>query len=493
MKMKKIVAILLSLVVSIPLFACQNQPANSTSAATSQSLNTSSSNELNLYIYETYNVDKYLNEAIALFEKSHPGTKVNLIPFSSMPEEKSTGESKTSINDPNAKAQNDYISRVNTELMTGGGPDILAMDVLPYYKYAESGLLEDITPYMENDSEFNSDDYFQNILDVAKYNGKQYMLPIDYSFDYAVYNKSNLSQAAQDQVKQQNTHTIQELVDIGKDDLASGTNNASKMFALLSGSGLGTSMTNETFLFPWLLNMNYNSFVDFAKKQASFNDGRFAALLNTVQEYTEKNYIYPLDQQNKFMGFEAPSSMFRFLNDTMLYQSLYPDMPVYGSYSSSVGFPSTNESVAGVLASEEKNVTFSYMAQAYAINANSKNKQLAWEFLKLLASVEMQSSQTLIARPINTKALENQSIYTVTGYTYKELGEQKIPANMQSTYDSYVAAQKEYIGAINTYTMRDTVIDYLIQTETASFFDGTKTAEQVASDLQTKVEMYLNE
>ena len=35
----------------------------------------------------------------------------------------------------------DYINMINTELMSGCGPDILAMDILPFYEYARNGPL----------------------------------------------------------------------------------------------------------------------------------------------------------------------------------------------------------------------------------------------------------------------------------------------------------------------------------------------------------------
>lgn len=443
---------------------------------------------LNLYVYDSYNIDKYLNEAVQRFESDNPGTKINITPFSSMPDVKSSGDTQVANNDPNTKAKSDYINRVNTELMSGEGPDILAMDVLPYHRYAEGGLLEDIGEYIKNDKEFKQEDYFENILNATKYNGKQYMMPIDYSFDYIVYNKNRLGNAGQKQLSKE-SYTIDDLVKIG----TSANETKSKFFALLSGSGLGTSMDTSTYMFPWLLNMNYNNFVNIAEKKSNFDDGQFAQLLETVNDYTSKGYIYPLSDQDKFMGAEAPESTFRLLNDSLFYQSLYPKMPLYGSINSSVGFPSPDEVVTGVLKSNDEKVSFSYLAQSYAINKNSKNKELAWKFIKFLASEDMQSSTNLIARPINIKALENQSVYTVTGRTSKEIQIDSLPIEYQSVYKNYVEKQKKYIGAINSYTMRDAVVDYLIQKETKDYFDGKKTVEQTVANLQEKVQRYLNE
>lgn len=488
---KKIKYILLTCFLLVFLVACQNKEKD-TSEKTEKTEKNSQEEALDIYLYETYNVDKYLNEAIAKFESENPGKKVNLIPVSSMPEVKENDSTKTALSDPNVKEKTDYISHVNTELMTGGGPDILAMDVLPYYKYAQSGLIEDLGEYMKNDDSFKSEEYFTNILDATKYDGKQFMFPIEFSFEYIVYNTKVMDTKSQEKMNK-NVYTFDDLVSIGAPNLQNDRTKKFKLFALLSGSGFGTSMDSYTFLFPWLLDMNYNTFVNSVDKKANFNDGQFASLLEMVKEYTDMGFIFPINEQNQFMGATAPNSAFRLLNDTLFYQSLYPEIPKYGSWSSSVGFPSTDERVAGVLGNKNGKVSFSHLDQSYAINSNSKNKELAWKFLKFLASEKMQSSRNLITQPINSKALENQSVYTVTGFTFDELANHEISTENKATYNDYIEKQKKYISEINTYTKRDATIDYLIQTEVASFFDGSKSATQVASELQSKVQMYLNE
>jgi hypothetical protein len=57
----------------------------------------------------------------------------------------------------------------------------------------------------------------------------------------------------------------------------------------------------------------------------------------------------------------------------------------------------------------------------------------------------------------------------------------------------YNEAVKQLSGQIDAYVMRDTVVDDMIAAEVEYFFEGSKTAAEVADVLQNKVDLYLNE
>jgi ABC-type glycerol-3-phosphate transport system substrate-binding protein len=106
---------------------------------------------------------------------------------------------------------------------------------------------------------------------------------------------------------------------------------------------------------------------------------------------------------------------------------------------SSSAFPLPDiDEIAGLLTNEAGQAAFRCY-QSYGMNANSKNKTLAWEFIKFMLSEEMQQSLNLLGFPVNNAALIENSKVNMTkipnyapqddgGYTvdgYHELSDEK--------------------------------------------------------------------
>lgn len=71
-------------------------------------------------------------------------------------------------------------------MMAGNGPDIILFDhvssrYLDIYKTQDAGTLADLTELMEGDEEFERSLYFERVLDAAKRNGKQYVIPLQFT------------------------------------------------------------------------------------------------------------------------------------------------------------------------------------------------------------------------------------------------------------------------------------------------------------------------
>ena len=166
--------------------------------------------------------ERYLNEAAYLFEFDHPGTTVN-VGQSRMLESDSFGTSDSPMQgvmeSPEYVATLDYISRINTELMSGKGPDIIAIDVLPYYKYAASGYLEDLRLYMDADEDFDISDYRRDIIEAAEYNSGQYMLPTGFWFQFLTFDNTKVSAAAAAAMRGKIGFTYWEYMDMIHDQL----------------------------------------------------------------------------------------------------------------------------------------------------------------------------------------------------------------------------------------------------------------------------------
>ena len=83
-----------------------------------------------------------------------------------------------------------YDSKILTRVAGGAAPDVIATEVDYFVTFASKGVLEDLTPYAQNDPQFSKDAFFPTILDRFTVDGKIYALPRDVApFACVFYNK----------------------------------------------------------------------------------------------------------------------------------------------------------------------------------------------------------------------------------------------------------------------------------------------------------------
>ena len=76
-------------------------------------------------------------------------------------------------------ADEEFDTRIETEIPAGKGPDVLFAYSLPdIYKTIETGIFEDLSPYMARDEEFRPEDYY-DVLDAGLLNGIRGFLPVE--------------------------------------------------------------------------------------------------------------------------------------------------------------------------------------------------------------------------------------------------------------------------------------------------------------------------
>lgn len=78
-----------------------------------------------------------------------------------------------------AKAREDAVKKLNTELMAGKGPDVIIMDGLPVKSYEEKGILKDLKPHI--DSLTGDAVLLPNIVEAFNHGGSVYMMPVTFT------------------------------------------------------------------------------------------------------------------------------------------------------------------------------------------------------------------------------------------------------------------------------------------------------------------------
>lgn len=509
--MKKITSAFLAAMIAIQLTGCSQAASGSKPAASSpgqiesesaqtnlSELNEEINGEITVSSYQSMSYESFLKEAAEKFEKKYPGTKVNIDSLQKMPEIKTMEKDGVSLavatieEDP--QAESDYIFKVSNDIMSGAGADIYAMDILPYLKYAKGGYLEDLAPYMENDPEFNFSEYKKNVIDAVKYNGKQLIMPLDYSFNLFTYNKDIIPEGKEALFPNKDLFSLSDIINTGKQELDNGSYATEDEVKILN--------FEKTQLFRTLFEDSYKRFVNHENNTADFNSQSFINLLQSVQEISDSGYInedYFSGNAHQDITFEQIQVMmskpylFSFDGSYSLLRFIADNKPeiFYNSISST----SENSELLGIKTNEDQNVEGTYF-HLLGMNANSKNKQTAWAFIKFLLSEEMQNSNNIFSTPVHNGARAEKARLEVLGELYdspEQRTNQELTEEQKAVYDEYLSLLEAYSDMINAYTPIDTKIWQIVQDECEPYFKGNKTAEQVAEAIQGRVNLYMNE
>jgi len=496
---------------------------------------------LTVSAFDSMMAGNFLNEAARLFMEQHPGTEINIETFSSPPEirmaEGAQGSGMVTMvgGGMNPQERRDYINMINTELMSGGGPDILALDVLPFYQYARNGLLVDLLDLMEADPAFDINDYRRNIFDALTTPDGLFMFPLDYTFEYITFDSDLFDDTTIAELSVRDVFTHDELIQLGMlaFEMAQNTSDTPvPMFPMHVSPGLGRGLLSSIFA------LNHNHFVDIPNRQANFTNGDFEALLTSVLQIENDGLLMPRqdmqDMQRGVMRVMNQGSVYSFRNSTQLLHEFHTDESVQGfvmaggSGAASGLFGSDSEMIAGLLASDAGEVPFT-LGHAFGINSNSNNQALAWEFIKFLSTDATRDSFLMRGLPTHIETFEARTTQAITDgmmsigssamggmitqivggsalagafeveesdtvetATERDANQEMTPEQIAS-FNEYVAAVEHFTGLLNTFHTTNTLIDDVISNALTEFFDGTSTASEVAQNLQSRISLVLNE
>lgn len=105
-----------------------------------------------------------VRQAAAQFRTEHPDVFVKY---------------EVGLSGTDAKAREDAVKKLNTELMAGKGPDVIILDGLPAKSYEQKGILKDMKPHI--DSLTGEAALLPNIVEAFNHGGSVYMMPVTFS------------------------------------------------------------------------------------------------------------------------------------------------------------------------------------------------------------------------------------------------------------------------------------------------------------------------
>ena len=377
------------------------------------------------------------------------------------------------------------LTKMNTEIIAGNCPDIIAMSGLSVSQLAAKGLIEDLYPYMDADSELNRDDYYANVLAAAEYDGKL--------MHTASYFSINTAVGASSIVGDEPGWTYAELENALKD--------------MREGCEAFDATVTRDEMLSMCLNLNMDSLVDWSTGEVNFDNEDFVDLLTFCalfpETYDWETYDYTTDSPDVRLaeGMQMLYSSNIYSMDELMYiETTFcsADGPVPVTFK---GYP-VSEGTGNTINIEN----------GYAMSSSCSDKEAAWSFLRTFFTEKYYANHSYYGLPLQ-KAYMEKLLKKATTMTYQldENGEYKLDANGEKMPEKHYFARND--GAYEYYCMSETMAERftdLLETTTrtsvddesikdivtrqaAAFFAGQKSAEEVAKLIQSNARIYVNE
>lgn len=366
--------------------------------------------------------------------------------------------------------EEDPITKLNADIMAGNIPDILCVSTdMPLDEYAAKGLVEDLYPYLDADAELSREDFIPSILSSISSGDKLYQMAARFTVTTVIGRTSEVGETP--------GWTMDE------------------MMAVIDSKG------DDAIPFYWgsretmLSNLcaeNAKYFVNWETGECSFDSEEFIKILefcNTFDSEEDMNWdedtSLPSMIQDGTVLFEYSSISF---DEIQLYSSMFGEDITF------IGWPSEERRGAGVTP-----------YGGLAMSAKSENKEGAWEFIRSFLTKDYQYYNCEWDLPTRQDVFDMlMKAHTATEEYTDEYGETIYPYESGWTWDEFevemgplteeeAKMMTDLIESADHMYYYDTNVMDIITEEAQVYFDGQKSAEEVAKIIQNRVQTYVNE
>lgn len=373
--------------------------------------------------------------------------------------------------------EEDPIAKMNTDIIAGNIPDIIDLSYTSAEKYVEMGLLEDLTAYLEKDSEISTQDIIDSVLEAMKIDGTLYYVAPGFS--------------------------IKTIAGRTK-DVGTGTGwTFSEMKQLLEKKGKDVRLfydeasIGKASLLYYFLESGYADYIDWKTGKCSFNSQEFKELLefcnsrglNTGTELSGEEDVENVPSQIR------AGEVLLYVNNGLLLEDIPINSQIFGEDITYIGYPN-----------KQRQGSYFEFSHQIGISSKSKVKEEAWEFIRTFLTKEYQgnclSYETIPTRQ-DCFEMKIKAKTTTKAYT-DEFGNEIEPLH-DAWFWGNVKLQKEplsqedvdtYISLVNN-TKRvknyDEEILEIIMEEAQVYFEGDKKLNKTVKIIQKRIETYVNE
>ncbi len=375
------------------------------------------------------------------------------------------------------------LTKLTTEIMAGNVPDILDLNGLPIDKLASRGLLLDLYPLLDADPELGRDAIFPSVLRALEQNGKLYRTASGFQISTVV--------GAASVVGDRPGWTMDQF----KKALAS----------MPEGCVPFNQYTTRGEILDQMLRMAMGELIDWDTGKCSFDSPVFRDILEFSAGFPEsfdwENYEYTEDDDEPNRIAAGRQMLMQVYLDDFNTLQMYNAM--FGGEATFIGYP-VSEGVGSALSPNEG---------GYAISSSCAAPEAAWQFVRKSFTKEYQT-QYGWGFPSNRAAFDERLKDAMTPEYQKDMNGnfildengEKIEISRGGwgwgslTVEFYALKQDEadqIMEIINTATrvqdQSDNELMEIITQDTAPYFAGQKSLNDVVKQLQSKMNIYINE
>ena len=367
------------------------------------------------------------------------------------------------------------LAALNADIASGKGPDIIQIDNdAQYWEYASKNMLEDLYLFIDEDEQLQREDFFLTVLKQFEYNSKLCGLSPFFAINSTIGNPNYIS----------DEHiTFEEFCE---------------MWENRKDIEIYQPITRERVL-SFGCGFEMDTFVDLQNHSCSFNSEEFVELLMFSKRFVSQREqifstceLYKRWQDNRIcMMYDGPITTF---DGYTKYKSML------GQDAMLIGWPTVDG------CGPQLSYNFPYLA----INSNSKEKEVAWEFIRgflqtdfLLARDNERKGFPILEEAFELRAQEAMEIIWGTDETGEpiEIPDQGGCIDRDGTeinWPVYAATKEEVDYIRNVINELEIVPDYgeissMIYEEANYYWNGSKSAQEVADIIQNRVQLYMEE
>lgn len=385
------------------------------------------------------------------------------------------------------ESQEEMNIKISTEVMSGGGPDIISLDQpLPFEKLIENHTFADVDELVNTyGSNIDFNDYNTKVMESGIVNRKRYFVPFFYS--------PNIFISTQEKLKEYDLN----FSDFSYIELSKQLSQEKVSYSLF-----GNESDNYSFLYSFI-----DSYVNFDNKTTNFDTNSFLENIDYIKKLinndnTNENVYYNLyNSENNGCILSTPKLLF--------------GGTIGGVKTAYYNIFLQNKTPAILPNFSYENKITAYVEFGIAINQNSDKKDKALRFIEYCLSEDVQeywcgsrsdkgfSGTNEISLPVNNKAFD-YAVEVETGeeWDYNEDGEfdeeeKEFSENVDSIF------WKDYLGIIDDisgctlYNYKNLKTTYYNSTVIGDIVDkylnGDISKEKFIRQLSAATEIYLTE
>ncbi|MDR2571682.1 MAG: extracellular solute-binding protein, partial [Oscillospiraceae bacterium] len=365
----------------------------------------------------------------------------------------------------------------NLDLITGNIPDITSIHIvasMPLQSYFDKGVFVDLYELFDADPDIGREDFVDSVLKALETDGKLYTMAPSFEITTLIGKKSVVG------------------ADMGW--------TWDEFFALLDKNpeAIPISISRESFTSEWfvsnIIENTSDTFINTSAGTCDFQSDIFTKLLEYGKRYPREIGNNDFITANDFLSGDRLLLLENFKRLDYFHATKL--QTYFGEEITYKGFPTLDGS----------NGSSFYLYHRFGISSNSEHREGAWEYIKyLLTDYQYMESfnNTWAIRdfPVRKDVL-NSVIESDFALGVGVNSDDNFPVNIEGAgmvntiFPSEADVEKLYalINSIDKISRTDHLaVSWIINEELPSYFDGQRTAEQVAAIIQNRAGIYMAE